>query len=269
MWQRAFRALTVDIEISADDDDIIAVLEAVFASYGAARGGEMLRYRLASTTLELFRADELIYVADDRLDLVPALESDLYRQIVCYGAPGLWLLHAAALVTGGKAIVLAGQSGDGKSSAATRLVGQGAGYLSDEYVAIDATGLVTGLSRPVAFVGREPTVAIPAGFVRAAYPVRIDGRVESTTLYHPPAELVAAQPAPLAYLARIRYVPAAPPAATRLSAGAAIAALWECTMNADQKVLGAAAQLIERVPVFAVSAATIDQLIELLSGLSG
>ncbi len=267
MWQRAFRALTLDIDIAADGDDIIAMLEAVFGCYGAALGGETVRYRVASATLELHRDDELIYSAEDRLDLVPALEADLYRQIVRYSAPGLWLLHAAAVVMDGKAIVLAGQSGDGKSSAATRLVGQGAGYLSDEYVAIDAAGLVTGLSRPVAFVGRDPTVAIPSGFTRADYPVRIDGRVESTALYHPPSELIAAQPAELAYLARIRYQPAASPATTRLSAGEAIAELWECTMNADQEVLRSAARVIEGAPVFAVSAATVAELLEQLSEL--
>jgi hypothetical protein len=58
-------------------------------------------------------------------------------------------LHAAAVEIDGRAIILVGQSGAGKSSLTAWLVAQGAKYITDELTVVTPDGLVMGLSRPI------------------------------------------------------------------------------------------------------------------------
>jgi hypothetical protein len=51
-------------------------------------------------------------------------------------AKGVYALHAAALCTNGRALVLLGDSGTGKSTTATALVAAGCGYLGDDGILI-------------------------------------------------------------------------------------------------------------------------------------
>jgi hypothetical protein len=74
-------------------------------------------------------------------DLVEALITASQRQPV---------FHAAGVSQGGKALLMCGASGAGKSSLAAWLVSQGWDYLSDEIVALEAGGSrLWGLPRPL------------------------------------------------------------------------------------------------------------------------
>lgn len=60
------------------------------------------------------------------------------------------LVHAGVVAFGGHAVLLPGRSGSGKSTLVDRLVREGATYLSDEYAAIDPSGLIHPYARPIA-----------------------------------------------------------------------------------------------------------------------
>ena len=75
----------------------------------------------------------------------------------------LWL-HAGAVLLNGRALVLPGPSFAGKSTLVDALVGRGAHYLSDEWVAIDGRCRVHALPRPPRLrEGRPRPVAEAAG----------------------------------------------------------------------------------------------------------
>jgi hypothetical protein len=58
-------------------------------------------------------------------------------------------LHAAAVELDGGAVVFPGRSRSGRSTLAATLVGQGCGYLSDEYAVVSPEGTVFPLSKPI------------------------------------------------------------------------------------------------------------------------
>jgi hypothetical protein len=73
----------------------------------------------------------------------------------------LWL-HAGAVLLDGYALVLPGTSFAGKSTLVDALVGRGACYLSDEWVAIDQDGRVHALPRPLRLREGRPLPATEA-----------------------------------------------------------------------------------------------------------
>lgn len=77
------------------------------------------------------------------------VESDL-ALFSCERLAGLVAVHAAVIVRGGKALVVPGASGVGKSTLCVAAAAAGAEILTDEYALIDPTsGLVTGWRRRV------------------------------------------------------------------------------------------------------------------------
>ena len=59
------------------------------------------------------------------------------------------VVHAGVVVVGGRAIVLPGRSGAGKSTMTASLIRAGARYYSDEYAVIDRNGMVLPYPRPL------------------------------------------------------------------------------------------------------------------------
>ena len=66
------------------------------------------------------------------------------------------LVHASCIAIGGRAVLISGRSGSGKSDLALRLIDRGAGLVSDDYTAL------------------EPQ----AGWLLASAPERIAGKLE-------------------------------------------------------------------------------------------
>ncbi len=257
-----FRALTTEVEASAADPEVAAVLAAVVSSFPAGRGPAALCYRLERTGA-LRRDGDIIYRAEDPLDLVPTFEGDLYREAIRRSGDR-WVLHAAGVVIDGAAVVLAGDSGDGKSSAALALVAAGAEYLGDEHVAIDGAGRVWGLTRPIAFLGHRPPPA-PPGFATVSYPIRdrTGARVDNPLLC-PPAAALVEQPVALGALLRIRHRARGQPEVRRLGAGAGLAALWELTLNTSRDTLAVATAVVSRVTVDELCTSSVESLVEVI-----
>jgi hypothetical protein len=98
----------------------------------------------------------------------------LIAQVLPFAAAvrGLEVLHAGGVVIGGRALLLLGGSGAGKTTLALALTRLGAGFLADDAVALERSGerLLAHPGTPVAAVGRGqaerlmkiPTVPAPA-----------------------------------------------------------------------------------------------------------
>ena len=82
----------------------------------------------------------------------------LIAQVLPFAAVvrGLEVLHAGAVVIGGRALLLLGASGAGKTTLALALTRLGAGFLADDAVALERSGdrLLAHPGTPVAAVGR-------------------------------------------------------------------------------------------------------------------
>lgn len=103
---------------------------------------------------------------------------------------GRILVHAGAVEWRGRAILLPGRSGSGKSELVAALVRAGAEYLSDEFAVLDREGKVHRYRRPMAL--RRPSgtlrIAVETDF-SAPTGVRVGGiaflRYRRAALWHP------------------------------------------------------------------------------------
>ena len=200
----------------------------------------------ASTPFSLARSGETVVPAlPDLGELLFRLEKDLVITLQ-RRRPELLFLHAAALAHGGRAWLLAGDSGSGKSTTAWGLLRQGLGYLSDELSPIDLRTLQV-LGYPHALCMKRPP---PAPY--ALPPGALD---LGATLHVPVSELpgpVARDPCTLAGIVFVRHRPGlAEPALRPLGAAEACARLYVVTLNAlahGGHGLDAVQRLAERVP---------------------
>ena len=125
------------------------------------------------------------------------------QHLLAHRAGGLLFLHAGAVVWRGRAILLPGRSGCGKSSLVAALLDAGAGYLSDELALVDARGRAHSYARPLA--------------------LRRGGTVERLAAARLGAS-VAESGAPVAVLAFLSYAPGAAWSVERLTPGRAVLA---------------------------------------------
>jgi hypothetical protein len=79
--------------------------------------------------------------SDDEDALLLATALDEITQMAIDSLPGQVMLHAGAVERDGQVVVVAGDSGRGKSTLTAALVQRGYRYLTDEVVAIDPTSL--------------------------------------------------------------------------------------------------------------------------------
>lgn len=135
----------------------------------------------ANPSYELRRGPHWRYAPASLEDLRAELEFHLYREIL-YHARRRPVFHAAGVCVDGRAVLLTGPSGVGKSTLAHALVKRGARYLSEEWVAIDGSLHAQGVARPFHFDSPERTSTAP----RSHVVVPPKGRVE-----HEPVELTA------------------------------------------------------------------------------
>ncbi len=157
----------------------------------------------------------LLYVIDK--DLTIELE---------HRRPDLYFLHAAAVECPAGVIVIAGDSGNGKSTTCWALTQHGFGYLSDELAPIDPEDyMIESFPRAIGLKSAPP----------APYILPEDVLVTERTV-HVPAEhlpaIGAGERRPLAALMFVRYSPELDaPEMTQISAGEAAARLYTHALN--------------------------------------
>ena len=107
-----------------------------------------------------------------------ALEAlgDAVERHVALRAPGHLFVHAGVVALGGRALVLPGRSGAGKTRLVTALVAAGASYASDEWAVIGSDGRVYPFPRPL-------RLRTPSG------PVRLDARETDARIARGPLRL--------------------------------------------------------------------------------
>ena len=134
--------------------------------------------------IRLYRGDERIARVRDKSVALLALESALRFNVA--ESSRRWLfVHAGVVGWRGRAIVLPGVSGAGKTTLVRRLVEAGATYYSDEYAPIGEDGLVYPFAKPLsqrqaAPPGRRRVSAAAIGATVGVSPLPI-GLVVATT----------------------------------------------------------------------------------------
>ena len=136
------RALGTDVVARTNDPDAVAGLQAAVGALPPSSPGAI------PTEVSLFDAGTdqprfRVYVGDQRrwsdeqsTHLVATGVGEI-TQLVIDGTPGHVLFHAGAVERDGQVVVVAGDSGRGKSTLTAALVQRGFGYVTDEVVAID------------------------------------------------------------------------------------------------------------------------------------
>jgi hypothetical protein len=98
---------------------------------------------------------------------VPSLEEALdafeidVRHFVAECAPRRVFVHAGTVGIGGRAVIVPGRSGTGKSTLVAALLSRGAVYYSDEYAVFDEHGLVHAYPKPLALADNGTKVEHP------------------------------------------------------------------------------------------------------------
>jgi hypothetical protein len=171
-----------------------AVSPVVDGLYSLVVGGDGASSRVRRYHLLYVNAARLARTLELEVAL-EALESDLHFQVALTARRRLFV-HAGVVAWRGRAIVIPGESGSGKSSLVAALVRAGAAYYSDEYAVLDGCGRVHPYARPLALrpegVSDRPSIKV--------MPEELGGRAGTRPL---PVALVVAT----AYRAGSRWRP--------------------------------------------------------------
>jgi hypothetical protein len=153
----AFAAFGIKVEITVNDSALLDRLPA-YLPYGLAPAPGLdldRRYSLLvlpdearHQAYELHRDAIPLLRSDDLDEVLESLERDL-RWLLADEARDWIFIHAGAVEWRGRAIVLPGASGAGKSSLIAELVRAGALYYSDEYAILDLQGRVHPFATPL------------------------------------------------------------------------------------------------------------------------
>jgi hypothetical protein len=136
------------------------------------------------------------------------------ERLIAHRAPKLVFVHAGAVVWRGRAILLPGRSGAGKSELVAALLRAGARYLSDEFAIVDPGGRIHPYPRRLALRRR-------GGLERLA-PEAFGAKA-------------AASPVPAAIVALLRYREGSPFRIRTISRGEAVLALLANTVAARKR----------------------------------
>jgi len=163
-------ALQARVELRADRGDCIGpMLREVLGQFRAAVGADAVRLDVVGLGGAWFVLGEQVPIRVlSAAQVAPEIKAMLTTELCRRTGGGGLLLHAAMLERDGRALLLAGAPGAGKSTLSVALATSGFGYLSDDVVAVTPEGDFCGLAfSPALKPGAWPLVdsripAIPA-----------------------------------------------------------------------------------------------------------
>ena len=154
------------VRLEADDADAARILDflcAPMALPAAAEPSATFRLGAAAGSMAIYCDDRMLYRNRSQSSVAAIFLERVLEHLIrtCSGGT---LLHAAAVARDGKALVLAGKTGAGKTTLATWLVCRGFDYLTDELLCIDTQAMcVRGFARPLHL--KKPGRALFAGVI--------------------------------------------------------------------------------------------------------
>lgn len=180
------------------------------------------------------------------------------------------ILHAAVVAKNGRAVIVPGQSGQGKSTLCAALVARGWRHVSDEFALMDPASLaITAHPRPISLKNRSlEVVAAWAPDLRQS--PAYEGTPKGTIAYvRPSRDAVDAAPEPVTPVAVVfpRFDPAQAPGLDPMGKAAAFIALTACSVN--YREFGAAGfdaigRLVDGHPVLSATYPDTESAVALL-----
>jgi hypothetical protein len=170
----ALQAFGVHVTVSVDEPSMLALVRAILPPGWREPDGSTPGASFALLTVD---GGRVVVIQDGReiagpcpVDVaIEALDAIVRLHVAQYAA-GWTFVHAGAVAVKGQAIVLPGRSFAGKTTLVRALIEQGADYLSDEYAAFDADGLVHPYPKPLSIRpgdGTRRSVDTPAASLGA------------------------------------------------------------------------------------------------------
>ncbi len=159
-WRRYYRIADCVLAIEGMDSALCRWAESLYpcAQCAAAEPQRIFRVEKAKGRYYWSEGASEVAVARDWAELFAAAEWRLTRALM-EGLPALYQLHAGVVAMNGRALVLCGQSGAGKTSLTIGLALRGAAIYSDEVALFDTnSGRV--LAFPRDLIVRQATVAL-------------------------------------------------------------------------------------------------------------
>jgi hypothetical protein len=266
-----FQALGQPVSIDCDDEALAELLAFNFALMRVVDRkvddtlASPLTYQIRRSSrgrLRMRCPDQRSVDCEGLADALYALEHDLTVALQ-RRRPELFFVHAAALEHAGQAYLLAGESGNGKSTTAWGLLSRGFKYLSDELSPIDADTLcVHAYPRALSLKSLPP----------ASHPLPASGVRHLDDTLHIGAEGISAVSnfavCPVSSVFFVRYEPQrAVPALRRASSAEAGARLYAMTLNAlahANQGLDVALRLASRMDCFVLESADLSTTCDLL-----
>lgn len=214
-------------EMTTDDDDAPA------RTYVVARDDEGRWVATAGETVEAIH--ETLWGVTDalRYQMLELCEEKLERFVT---------LHAAAVARDGELVLLAGESGAGKTTLTLALLDAGGGYLSDDLAPVSiATGLVHPFPKPLGVKDPAAWDTVGAAFAGTAL-----APPEGSFLVPPSRWAVVTEPMEPRALVFPRYSAGADPELEPLSPGRAAALASAYVRKLDPSTLGLLNRLCAR-----------------------
>jgi hypothetical protein len=215
----------------------------------------------ADESISLLVAGQPVITVTDEAELHDELDRSIVLGLQRL-RPDLYVLHAAVLSWRGRAFLIAGASGDGKSTTSWGLLHHGARFVSDELAPIDLTTRQVHPFARALCLKREPPLAYPL----PASALRIGSCVHVPTAALPSA--TERMPQPVAGVVFVRHDPMlSRPQLHRLSVAESAARLYANALNAlahETRGLDAAIELASRWPAVALASGELKDSCELL-----
>lgn len=254
------------IRIQTADAGISKLVETHFKHSLGEDGPIIAEYRIvpgADGAFTLSRGDQELLAGVDLGTVLAHLMQDALTQL--NGASTTHLIfHAAAIASAGKAVVLFGKTGWGKSTLAASLVASGLQYLTDEVIALpfEDTGQISGLCRSLVLkkgsgylLERWKDQPEVEGLLR----FKDGGAWVDPTVLNPLAVQLAARPRLLVFA---HYLAGEALLAGQMTAGDSLFHMLQGLVNArnfPDGGLAAASRLARGVPAFSLTYSDLDE----------
>ena len=140
-------------EIEYSGDTARELLDLLFCDFPPSEGPVLSRrfgvvVAGSPAKMSLWLGEKQIYFGDSKQLLAQFLINEILYDCIVSNTSNQ-AIHAAALSSGGKGLLLPGTSGSGKSSLAAWLTASGMNYLTDELVFLSRKGFMNPITRPI------------------------------------------------------------------------------------------------------------------------